>query len=119
MWMVYAAWRIGSGPPPRHAAKGWRLGRGGRTEISPQVRDRLIGLAVAQRADGAADRFEGKAVAHLAVAFHVDRQEAHAVGGRPVAILAGKRVAEAILRLHRPRHFRDADRKSTRLNSSH
>src|SRR3546814_13740409 len=43
--MVYPALRIVSGPPPRHAAQGWRLGRAGRTEIRPQVRDRLNGMA--------------------------------------------------------------------------
>ena len=47
--------------------------------------DDLGGIAVAERAVGAAELVEGEAVAHRTVALHVDRLEAGAVGGRLVA----------------------------------
>src|SRR5690606_39368462 len=51
----------------------------------------LLGLAMAQRAEGAAHVVEHQAVAALAVPLHVHRKEAHTIGGRLLAILAFER----------------------------
>ena len=82
---------------------GDRFARGAvhRDQVGAHLRD----IAMAQGPEGRADLVVNEAVAALAVAFHFDRQEAHAVGGRAVAIGADQRFAVIG---QRPRHPRDA-----------
>src|SRR3546814_16676518 len=51
---------------------------------------------MAQRPRHPADGLEGEAVAHRAVALHLDRLDAHAIGFDPVAIRAFELLAEII-----------------------
>src|SRR3546814_3983180 len=99
-------------PPPFQAAELQRPRRRGRAVIGGQVGDHLIGLAVAQRAGHAADRFEGKAVAHRAVAFHLHRRDAHPVRFRPVAIFAFELFGEAVATAEARRHARSEEHTS-------
>ena len=63
---------------------------------------------MAQGACHAADGLERKAVAHRAVALHLDRLDADAVRLDAVAVLAFKLLAEIIAAAETRRHARNA-----------
>src|SRR3546814_13131181 len=85
-----------AGAPPLHAAELQRPRRGGRAVIGIKVGDDLIGLAVAQAAGDAADALESQAVAHRAVAPHLDRRDPYPVRLGPVAVCDFALLAEVI-----------------------
>src|SRR3546814_2783263 len=72
-----------------------------------KVGDDLIGLAVAQGAGDAADALESQAVAHRAVALHLDRRDPYPVRLGPVAVCAFELLAEVIATAEARRHPRD------------
>src|SRR3546814_940632 len=100
---------IGARPPPLHPPELERARRRGRAVISGEVGDDLIGLAMAQRPHHPAGGLEGEAVAHRAVAFHLDGLDAHPVGLDAVAIRAFELLAEIITAAETRRHARPAD----------
>ena len=95
--MIDFASRIIAGAPSRHSTQFDRHRRASRAIISAQIRNHLIRLTMAQCPGDAADRLKPQRVTHLAIALHIDGLETHAVAGRPVAILAGERIAETIV----------------------
>src|SRR3546814_8529610 len=72
-----------------------------------KVGDDLIGLAVAQGAGDAADALESQAVAHRAVAHHLDRRDPYPVRLGPVAVGAFELLAEVIATAEARRDPRD------------
>src|SRR3546814_10007647 len=104
---------IGARPPPLHPPELERARRRGRAVISGEVGDDLIGLAMAQRPRHPADGLEGEAVAHRAVALHLDRLDAHAIGFDPVAIRAFELLAEIITAAETRCYARDRSEEHT------
>lgn len=95
-------------PPACHSAKADWPRRFGRTVVGPKIGDDLCCISMPKCPERPADPIEGKAVAHAALAFHIQGSEPRAIRGWRMAIPAGKAVSKTLFGPHGLRHARNA-----------